>query len=140
MGWWWYGRKPIQKPDEADVLEQLRPDIFRLLKNKFYVDEFYEETIIRFNAWWAWLCNELDYWAWNGLVLMVGYTVLGLSWVSRVFDEYVVNLGFDEGCREVGRGGRWLSRLQNGRAQDYLRVIGVALAALALFLMWGCAS
>ena len=68
---------------------------------------------------------------------LVAYVVLGLSWVNRVFDEYVVNLGFDEGCRRVTFGGRVMSRLQDGRVQTYLRVIGVALAALVLFLIWG---
>ena len=36
------------------------------------------------------------------------------------------------------QGGGLLSRLQNGRVQSYLRVIGIALAALVLFLIWGC--
>ncbi len=138
LGWWLYVRRPVKSADEADVLEQIQPDIFTLLRNKFYVDEFYDATIVRFNAWCAWFCNELDYWVWNGAVMAVGYAVLGLSWVNRFFDEYVVNLGFDQGCREIRRGGGWMSRLQNGRVQDYLRVIGVALAALFLFLMWGC--
>ena len=31
-----------------------------------------------------------------------------------------------------------MSRLQNGRVQTYLRVIGVALVVLVLFLIWGC--
>ena len=31
-----------------------------------------------------------------------------------------------------------MSRLQGGRVQNYLRVIGVALAVLVLFLLWGC--
>ena len=69
---------------------------------------------------------------------LVSYLVLGLSWVNRVLDEYVVNLGFDEGCRRLARGGRLMSRLQNGRVQNYLRVIGVALVVLVLFLIWGC--
>src|SRR5581483_4033881 len=138
LGWWLYGRIPIRSADQVDVLEQMRPDIFTLLQNKFYVDEFYEATIVRFNAWFAWLCNELDYWLWNGAVLAVTYVVLGLSWVNRFFDEYVVNIGFDQGCREIRRGGGLVSHLQNGRVQNYLRVIGVALAALFLILMWGC--
>jgi len=138
LGWWLYGRKPMRKAGEADVLEQMRPDIFGLLKNKFYVDELYETTVIRLNAWFAQFCAALDHWVWNGAVLLAGYLVLGLAWVNRFFDEYVVNAGFDEGCREIRRGGKLLSRLQNGRVQSYLRVIGVALAALVLFLMWGC--
>jgi hypothetical protein len=30
-----------------------------------------------------------------------------------------------------------MSRWQNGRVQTYLRVIGVALVVLVLFLIWG---
>ncbi len=138
LGWWLYGRRPIQSPREMDVLERMRPDIFSLLQNKFYVDEFYQATVVRFTVWCAWFCNELEYWLWNGAMLAVGYAVLGLSWVTRLFDEYAINLGFDRGCDEIRRGGGWLSRLQNGQVQNYLRVIGVALAALFLFLMWGC--
>jgi len=49
-----------------------------------------------------------------------------------------VNLGFDESCRGLTEGGTLMSRLQNGRVQNYLRVIGVALAVLVLLLVWGC--
>ncbi|MDB6066060.1 MAG: dehydrogenase subunit [Pedosphaera sp.] len=138
LGWWLYGRNRIKSAEDVDVLERIRPDIFVLFKNKFYVDEVYEATVIPFNAWWARFCDDLDYWVWNGAVLAVSYLVLGLSWVNRVFDEYVVNLGFDESCRGISRGGRFVSHLQNGRVQNYLRVIGVALVALLLLLMWGC--
>jgi NADH-quinone oxidoreductase subunit L len=144
LGWRLYGREPIQKPGEPDVLERpdhpVAHDVFIWLKHKLYVDEIYAATIVRFNAWWARACNGLDLFFWNGLVLLTGYLVVGLSWVNRAFDEFVINLGFDAGCSGVGGGGRLLSRLQNGRVQDYLRVIGVALAALALFLMWGCGT
>ena len=53
------------------------------------------------------------------------------------FDARVVNPGFDEGCRDVSRGGQILSRLQGGRVQSYLRMIGFALIVLVLFLLWG---
>ena len=66
LGWWWYGRKPIQTPDEADVLERRWPDVFALLRNKFYVDELYEASVVWFNARWAWVCDWLDTWIWNG--------------------------------------------------------------------------
>jgi NADH-quinone oxidoreductase subunit L len=140
LGWWLYGRKPVESADEPDPLQRMFPglsDIYALLKNKFYVDEFYEWTIVRFNAWFARLCDGLDYWLWNGLVLLVSYSIVGLSWVSRAIDENVVNRGFDEGCREIRQGGRLLSLLQNGRVQSYLRVIGIALLVLLFMLMWG---
>jgi NADH-quinone oxidoreductase subunit L len=116
----------------------MRPDIFSLLSHKYYVDEIYQHTIIAFNAWWARACDWMDLWIWNGVVQLVSYVVLGLSWVDKFCDEYVVNLGFDEVCKRLRIGGKELSHLQNGRVQNYLRVIGVALALLALLLIWGC--
>jgi NADH-quinone oxidoreductase subunit L len=137
LGWWLYGRNPVETAEEPDALDRLRPDIFTLLKNKYFVDELYEATIIRFNAWWARVCNWLDTWIWNGAVQLVSYLVLGLSWVNHAFDEFVINLGFDQGCGRVTFGGRLMSRLQDGRVQNYLRVIGLAMVALALILIWG---
>ena len=141
LAWGFYGNRDLGDESE-DILERVRPDfvrdLFVLFKNKFYVDEFYEATVIRFNAWWARFCDALDYWVWNGFVMLAGYAVLGLSWVTRFFDENVINRGFDEGCHDVGLGGKLLSRLQNGQVQSYLRIIGVAFAVLLLLLMWGC--
>jgi NADH-quinone oxidoreductase subunit L len=138
LGWWLYGRKPLEQSEQPDPLQVMRPDVFSLLRDKYYVDEIYEHTVIAFNAWFARACDWLDFWVWNGAVQLVSYLVVGLSWVNRFCDEFVVNLGFDESCKGVSAGGKVLSRLQNGRVQSYLRVIGVALAALALLLIWGC--
>jgi NADH-quinone oxidoreductase subunit L len=138
LGWWLYGRKPIGSPDEVDVLERIRPDIFTLLKRKYFVDEIYEGSVVRLNAWWARACDWLDNWIWSGVVQLLAYVVVGLSWVDRFFDEYVVNLGFDESCQRLTQGGGFLSRLQDGRVQNYLRVIGIALTILVLFVIWGC--
>jgi len=104
---------------------------------KYGLDELYELTVIRFNAWFAKACAFLDEWVWGGAVTLVSYVLLGLSWASRAFDEFVINLGFDQGCERVARGGSLLSRLQGGRVQIYLRVIGVSLVVLVFFLIWG---
>jgi NADH-quinone oxidoreductase subunit L len=138
LGWWFYGRKPLEQSTAPDPLEKLPGDIYPLLKNKYWVDELYEHSVIAFNAWWSKACDFFDVWIWNGVVQLVSYLVVGLSWVNRFFDEYVVNLGFDETCRRVALGGKVMSHLQNGRVQSYLRVIGVALTVLALLLIWGC--
>ena len=52
-------------------------------------------------------------------------------------DRFVIDLGFDQSCNGVSRGGKLMSRLQTGRVQNYLRVVGVALVVLVLFLVWG---
>jgi NADH-quinone oxidoreductase subunit L len=136
LGWWFYGRKPIVSAEAPDALERLQPQIFNLLRNKFYVDEFYEVSFIRCNAWLSRVSDWLDRWVWNGAVWSVSHFVLGLSWVARSVDSNVVNPGFDQGCHTVTAGGKLLARLQNGRTQSYLRLIGVAFAILAVFLIW----
>jgi NADH-quinone oxidoreductase subunit L len=138
LGWWLYGRRPLTRADEIDVLERRWPDIFTLLRRKFFVDELYEGSVVWFNAWFAKACDWLDEWLWGSLVQLVSYAFLGLSWLDRVIDEKVVNLGFDEGCRGASEGGRLMSRLQDGRVQHYLRVMGIGLVVLVLLSIWGC--
>jgi NADH-quinone oxidoreductase subunit L len=138
LGWWLYGRRPVWSADQPDALEQWQPEVFALLREKYFVDEIYEGSVIRFNAWGARACDWLDYWVWNGVVQLLSLLVLGLAWFDRFLDEYVVNPGFDEGCRRLTKGGTLMSRLQGGRVQNYLRLISVALAVLVLFLIWGC--
>jgi NADH-quinone oxidoreductase subunit L len=49
----------------------------------------------------------------------------------------VINLGFDRSCDGVSRGGKMMSRLQDGQVQNYLRILGVGLVVLVVFLIWG---
>ncbi|EEF61135.1 NADH-quinone oxidoreductase subunit L [Pedosphaera parvula] len=140
IGWWLYGRKPMASLDEKDFLERVQPDIYTLLQNKFYVDDFYDYTIIRFNAWFAKFCDTVDYWVFNFAVVAVSFLVIGLAWLNKFVDDYVINLGFDEGSRDIRKAGGWISRLQDGQVQNYLRVIGIALVVLVLVLIWGCRS
>jgi NADH-quinone oxidoreductase subunit L len=138
LGWWLYGRKLIASAGAPDVLEPLQPEVFALLRRKYFVDEIYEGTVIRFNAWWARVCDWLDEWVWNGAVQLISLLVVGIAWLNHVLDAYVVNLGFDEGCRRLAGGGGLLSRLQCGRVQRYLRLLGVGLTVLLVVLIWGC--
>jgi NADH-quinone oxidoreductase subunit L len=136
-GWWFYGRRPIESAEAPDALERLQPQIFNVLRNGFFIDKLYEATIIRFNTRCSRFCDWLDRRVWGGMVRIVTYLVLGVSRLNRSVDTFVVNPGFDQGCRNVTRGGQLLSRLQSGRTQDYLRIVGIAFAALVLFLIWG---
>jgi len=138
LGWWLYGRKAVRSADAPDVLARLQPEVFALLQRKYFVDEIYEGSVIRFNAWGARACDWLDYWVWNGVVQLLSLLMVGLAWLNHLLDEYVVNSGFDEVCRRLTRGGSLMSRLQGGRVQSYLRLIGLALTVLVLFLIWGC--
>jgi NADH-quinone oxidoreductase subunit L len=135
-GWWLYGRQPVEKADQIDVLERKQPGVFKVLRNKFYADELYEATVIRFNAVAAQAGDWLDRWIWNGLVQAVTLFIWILSWISRLADEYLVNSGFDFGCGRVRDSGRVLAWLQTGQVQTWLRVVGLAVTALVLYLIW----
>ncbi|MGC3959480.1 MAG: NADH-quinone oxidoreductase subunit L [Verrucomicrobiota bacterium] len=132
-----YGFVQRKRADEPDVLEKMPLGIHTWLARKYGIDELYEMTVIRFNAWAAKACAFLDEWIWGGAVKLVSLVTLAFAWVNRAIDEFVINLGFDQSCERVSKGGSLLSRLQDGHVQNYLRVIGVALVVLVLFLIWG---
>ena len=136
LGWRLYGRKPITSAEAPDALESLQPQIFNVLRHKFYVDEFYQATFIRLNTWLSRVSAWFDQWVWNGAVWTVSNLVVGLSWLARSSDNYLVNPSFDAGCHTVTAGGKLLAHLQSGRTQTYLRLVGVAFAALVVFLLW----
>jgi NADH-quinone oxidoreductase subunit L len=137
LGWWIYGRRPVKRAADPDTLERLQPAIFHALHQGLYVDQFYALTIQRLAWWAASFANWLERWVWNGLPLALAALIQGLGWMDFSLDRWVVNKGFDEGCNSVAGSGRLLSRLQDGSIQNYLRLVGAALAVLALFLLLG---
>lgn len=138
MAWFLYGRRPMLSAAAVDPVERLQPRPFGWLRQRWYVDELYEATVIRWHAGWARGSEWLDRVVLGGMVTVVEYGVVAVAWVSRLIDEYVINVGFDRGCERLRRAGRHLGRLQTGQVQSYLRVIGVALTVLVLLLTWGC--
>jgi NADH-quinone oxidoreductase subunit L len=137
LGWYFYGRKPMESAEAPDAVGELVPHLFSVLGHAFYVDALYGATVIRLNTWWSKVCDWSDRWVWNGAVQIVSYLVVGVAWVDNFFDAGVINNSFDGGCESVSRGGQLLSLLQGGRVQGYLKVIGAALVALVIFLLWG---
>jgi NADH-quinone oxidoreductase subunit L len=138
--WLLYSRKSPRSSVEPDPLEAAQPAVWRLLENKFYIDELYEATVIRLNAAFARLSDWLDVVLWGGLVNLVKWLTDNFAKRSRDFDQHVVNGGFDESCSGIRRNAGFFSRLQNGRVQSYLRVVGAAMVVLVLLLLWGCRS
>jgi NADH-quinone oxidoreductase subunit L len=137
LGWWIYGRRPIRRAANADALEVLQPALFHALHKGLFIDQLYELTILRLVWWMAVAANWLDRWVWSGIPLAVSALTKSLGWVDFSLDRWVVNKGFDEGCNGVADGGRLLARLQDGRIQNYLRLLAAAVAALAFYLLLG---
>lgn len=137
LSWRLYSRASFEPPMTIDPLEKAQPAVFGLLRNKFYFDEVYAGTVIRLNNALAHFSDWLDRIVWTGVVTTVASFTKIISRFNRTVDEDVVNIGFDHGCNGVRDSSDFLSRLQDGQVQNYLRVIGVGLVALLLFLIWG---
>jgi NADH-quinone oxidoreductase subunit L len=139
-GWFLYTRKGPRAPSDPDPIQLAQPSLWRILARRFYVDELYEATVIRLNAFGAALSDWLDRVVWNGFAELAKLLVDGFARISRAIDQNVVNGGFDESCGGIRRSSGLFSRFQNGRVQSYLRVIGAAMVILVLLLLWGCRS
>jgi NADH-quinone oxidoreductase subunit L len=137
VAWWLYGRVPVSGTDSRDILESAWPNLYPLLHRKFLVDEFYAATVIAGCAGISQACAWLERFVWGGCVTGVTYLALGLSWINRLFDDYVVNGGFNAGCGRVQDISLRLKSIQNGKVQNYLCILGAALAGLVLLLVWG---
>jgi NADH-quinone oxidoreductase subunit L len=135
LGWRLYGGKS-PRAEEPDVLEAAVPTVWRLLENKFYVDELYGVTVIAFYAWWARVSDWLDRRVWGGVVAGVARVFRGWAQLNRFLDNNIVDGSFDKSCEELETGGGLLARVQNGRVQSYLRVLAAAVVVLAAILIW----
>jgi NADH-quinone oxidoreductase subunit L len=156
LGWWFYGRKPIQKPAGAplhvhasehgdedrdeqgrefgeitDVLDAASPTVFGWLAHRMYFDELYAATVLRWYAALAWISDWLDRRIWGGIVTAVANGFRGLGVMNRSMDSQWIDGTFDKGCEELVTGGGVLAWLQGGRAPGYLRALAVGLLVLA---------
>jgi NADH-quinone oxidoreductase subunit L len=69
--------------------------------------------------------------------------VAGVAWAFRLWaqlnrslDNNIVDGSFDKGCEELTVSGGLLARVQTGRVQTYLRILALAVVALAAILIW----
>jgi len=137
LAYWLYYRKPIRHHEQQDALDAMQPRLFSVLNHAFYIDALYAATIVRLNTAFASISDLLDRWLWNGLVKAISGIVVVLAKVDNFIDTYLVNGTFDAGTHTVSFGGRLLARLQGGRIQSYLRIVGFAFIVAVLLLLWG---
>jgi NADH-quinone oxidoreductase subunit L len=137
LGWMLYGRKPRSSAVDEDLIESKLPGVFGVLRDRFYVDEIYEATVVRCHR----VASSLDQWidrlVIGGLVLTAGALARAAAFSMRMVDELFVNAGFDAGCGIVRWAGRGFSRIQNGGAQRYLGWLGLAAVVLTALVVWG---
>jgi NADH-quinone oxidoreductase subunit L len=132
LGWVVYGRKTMEHATEEDPLAAMG-GLFTLLNRKWYIDELYEATIIRFTAACGVFFRLVDKLVVDGILHAIAWSFWGVSQLFRwLGDEFFINGGFDSGCESVRLGGKTLAKLQSGRVQNYFRVLSLGAAILLL--------
>ena len=125
-----------RKAAETDPLEQAQPALFRFLKNKMWLDELYDRTVIAFGQMAARLSDWMDRYVWDGLVRSFGGLGRLFGIVTTNFDERGINAGVDEATTGARGLGRVMSGWHSGQIQTYLRAAGVSVLVVLVLYAW----
>jgi NADH-quinone oxidoreductase subunit L len=113
------------------------PLVYRLLLNKYWVDEFYDATVVRGTIALADLLWEFDARVVDGIVNGTRHSTVGSSWLSGIFDLRVVDGIVNLVGHSYDVASRHFRKLQVGFAQGYamVMVFGAALLLGIFFVV-----
>ncbi len=134
LGWLLYRN---YRPGQVEPFQVVLGPVFTLLRNKYYIDELYQQVIIRPVVWLSNFCFNIDdRWIIDPFVDLVGAAGRVASDIVRVLDSVVVDRWFVEGTAQLfNAAGRGLRYSETGRVQNYLLVVAVTiLLLLGLYL------
>ena len=127
------------KAGQPDPLARMLGPIFILLKNKYYIDEFYDFLVVQPVVRLATFCAQFDYdWVINPIVNAVGHTGRILADFSGQVDKIGVDGWGVHGVANFFReSGRQLRLTQTGNAQNYVMVLSLTtLALVGIYLVF----
>jgi NADH-quinone oxidoreductase subunit L len=135
LGWWVYGRKPLVA-DQPDPLAARLGVLWRVLKNKYFIDEIYNVAFVQpVKRVSAWMGDVFDRQGIDGVLHGIGHGAIGLANAFRNFDRVVVNGGADQLAESIKEFGLSLREIQTGRVQSYLLLATVSIVLLmALYI------
>jgi len=117
-----YFRKPIVMTAPDPVEGIVGADVYRVLQNKYYIDEFYARTFINPMRWVAerLVSQIMDKGIIDGALHLVGRAAIWIGELFREFNRVVID-GVGDGIPEmIVSGARDLRRMQSGHIQQYL--------------------
>ncbi len=122
------------KEGQVDPLAKLFGPIWTMWHKKYWVDEFYRDSVAAFTLGLAKFLALFDReWVIDWIVNWIGRLAIGLATILAMFDRYVVD-GLINGVVWLSdQAGNVTRLLQDGRVQTYL-LFGLLTAAVWLFL------
>jgi NADH-quinone oxidoreductase subunit L len=131
LGWFVY-----RKAEQTDPLARAQPVLFRLLENKFWMDELYDHTILALARIAARVADWMDRRIWGGFVWLAGALGQLFGIFTKSFDENAINAGADRLTTGARRFGRLMSSRHSGQVRTYLGVLAIGMLALLLIYAW----
>lgn len=137
LGWLVYRR--FQSSTQVDPLEKGLGPVFRLLQNKYWVDELYEVAFIRPAGWVAetFSYKFIDLTLIDGVLHGIGRIANEFGKILRNwFDLPVVN-GAGDGLAGGTRGlGGLLRKMQNGKIQHYMGLAVMFIVIITIIVVY----
>lgn len=132
LGYMVYGKG--LKEGEIDPLAKLFGPLWTLWHNKYYVDEFYRDTVAAFTLAFSKFLALFDReWVIDWIINWIGRIGLGLGSFLAAFDRFVVDGLVNTVAWISDQAGALTRSLQDGKVQAYL-LFGMLTAAIWLFL------
>jgi NADH-quinone oxidoreductase subunit L len=119
-----------------DPLERMMPGVFRVLQNKFYIDEFYARTVGRLNNILARGLSFFDRYVVDSTVNGVGLFSLFLARFNFILDDFGLNQTTDTAADVTAYAGDSLRQATTGKIQDYGIALFIGLVALGVVYLY----
>ncbi len=141
IGWWIYGRKPLEAEQPDPLVRPLGP-LYTFLKNKWWWDELYEILFVNPTKWLArtFVYEWIDRGLIDGTLHLIGRAFYRVGYYLKRFEEVVISGGVDWLKDQVLNAAQEFRAIQTGRIQEYVLVsvlIGWALAVVVLLINSG---
>ncbi|NTW02698.1 MAG: NADH-quinone oxidoreductase subunit L [Oscillochloris sp.] len=135
VGWYTY-QGAFGAAKDTDPLAARAPGLFRLLNEKYRIDELYTASFGRLTALLALLWSFIDSSILDGIVNGVGHLTLFISRINFIVDDTLLNDGPDALADGTNVTGRQTTRLQTGKVQDYVAYVFAGALALAVLYLY----
>lgn len=130
----YYNRREEMIARETTMLQS--GGIFRVLNRKWYFDELYEASFVRAVMVGRTVLNWFDAHIVDRLVNLSATLTRGISFIDRLFDEWVVDGLVNAVAGVIRWAGSGLRRIQTGRLQTYVvLVMGGIMVLMVIRLM-----
>jgi NADH-quinone oxidoreductase subunit L len=135
---WWVARSRYGEGRSPEwAAEEARMPGFALMQNKYYVDEIYQGSVVKWFMGLRLVFAEMDTWIVDGIVNGISVVVRTVSWINGAIDTYLVDGLVNFVAEGTLAAGNKLRTVQTGRIQNYVYGLlgGVAFFAIIQYFL-----